>query len=454
MNEHELEPEECVRKARIELADEHPFFNHITNRLNIVKTEEVPTMAVDFRGNMFFNEDFVEKVVSEDGLDSLKGIVIHEAMHIALEGEKRKGSRHHKLFNIAQDIVINHIIVNEEDFSLSDIGYIPKSDGSYSVPGMDVHIEDVSEETFESVYEKIAKDIDNGQDSGEGDGEGEMDQEDSDSNGIGGLDETFDEPIYSEGEGEDDDGDQGPYIPSDVDEQDLQDMDMSSEEANEKWKEIVEGAKNIHEQRSQGDSGGGLYERIKQNQNTMTDYRKYIRETVKKNQPDDFTMVRPHKKSRAHGYFMADIEKEFSVDVIIALDTSGSMSSSDLGKALNEMASVVHSIDSVDITVIQHDVNVTDVKEYEQANENDFQKIEVHGRGGTSHVPVFEKIEEINQKKQTDPVVISITDGYTTVPEELPIPEENLLWVINNYDVGKDRLKYGRIIRQVEDDKR
>lgn len=444
-----MEPEDYIRKCRIQLNREHPFFSHIVNRLNLVETEEKPTMAVDHRGNMFYNEDFVEEVVENDSLEALKAVIIHEGLHVALHGHQRLGSRDPQTWNVAQDLIINHMVVNEEGYEFpSKIELVPEKDGDMVIEQLDLVIEDVSNESFESIYEKIAKEIDEQQDGG-GEGEGEGEQEGqgkgSDESSQGDQSQnkpsSFDDPVYSDENKEQE-------IPSDVDEDDLMGKDKSMEETEKEWDKIVDGAEN--KARRQGNISGSLYEKIKNSGNEKRDYSKYLRKMVKENMPDNYTYMKPHKKSRSMGAYFPSTDKGEKVEVVVTIDTSGSMTSEDLQKALNEIKSIISSFEDVDLTVVQHDTKVSHIEEYNSASKNDFEELEIKGRGGTSHVDVFEKIEELKEERQQNFVVVSITDGYTTVPEQSPVDEGNILWVINNYNIGMETLNYGTIIRNAE----
>ena len=53
------------------------------------------------------------------------------------------------------------------------------------------------------------------------------------------------------------------------------------------------------------------------------------------------------------------------------------------------------------------------------------------GGGGTSHVPVFEHIEELDEPASC---VVCLTDGYTTYPENAPMLP--VLWVMTTNEVA------------------
>ena len=68
--------------------------------------------------------------------------------------------------------------------------------------------------------------------------------------------------------------------------------------------------------------------------------------------------------------------------------------------------------------------------------------MELQGGGGTDHVSVFNRIEE---RMDESDIIICLTDGHTRVPETPP--RIDVLWVVDNHNVDKDTLNFGRIIR-------
>ena len=88
-------------------AQSQPFFGHLVQHLNLIETEKIPTAGVDERNNLYYNPDFINDLTDEEG----KGVMAHEVMHLALECFDRLGERDKNRWNIAQDIIINHILV-------------------------------------------------------------------------------------------------------------------------------------------------------------------------------------------------------------------------------------------------------------------------------------------------------------------------------------------------------
>lgn len=401
----ELDGEELLARARQDLMKSQPFFASLVKNLNFVEKEDIPTAAIDRYGNVYYNPEFMH---TDRGAFMLPrhalGVLLHEVLHVALRGHERQSGRDDKKWNIAQDLIINNI-VKKNGFELPDMiddEMIPE-DGVTELP--DVGEVNVEEHSSESLYEIVDEAYD------------------GDDMPIS----SFDEGVIGE-EGDDEAPAAG----------DLQEEDID-------WKREMSKAEQRAKER--GEMPGGMDDRIDNAREGEVDYREIIQKKVSKAIPHDFTYQRPNKKYFSTGYYFPSTIQEDSVDVTVALDTSGSISDENLEEFLGEIVQLVTQFDAVDLKIIQHDADVQMVEEYDNADQRDFGDMMVKGRGGTDHVPVFEEID-------SPEVLVCFTDGKTSVPEEPPsdITTNNIIWVINNYQVGRERLPYGRIVRAHADE--
>lgn len=389
----EKTPEEKIQSAKIDLMDEYPFYAYLAEYVNIIEVNpehsDVPTAAVDFRGNMYYNPEWIGDLVKSE----VQGVIAHELLHIVLEGKKRRRGRKSRKWNVAQDIIINHI-VTKDGMELPDVPYIPDSNGELHIDGH-VHIDDITEETFESVYEKI---------------------------------ESPELEIFADGHIYDPDSDAA----------DIEEIPEEMKEID--WEEAT--VKASHHARQKGEEPLGAGERVSKGEAGDIDYTELIQKTLSSLVPRNFTYRTPHKTSHTLKYYRPNIEYDSSVNVAVALDTSGSITDKNLEDFLAEIAKIVSQYRIIDLTVIQHDAEVHDVSEYSNPNEQEFETIDVKGRGGTDHVPVFEEIEDMNESFDA---LISLTDGYTRIPEEHP--GYPVIWVLNNFNVDESNLHFGEITR-------
>ena len=105
--------------------------------------------------------------------------------------------------------------------------------------------------------------------------------------------------------------------------------------------------------------------------------------------------------------------------ILVALDTSGSVSTEELKEFLGE----IHHMEKTgtDITIIQADAAISYIGKF-----NPQQIFEVHGRGGTSFDPVIDYYNE-NTRKYT--CLIYLTDGEAPAPAPA---KGRMLWVLSS----------------------
>ena len=105
--------------------------------------------------------------------------------------------------------------------------------------------------------------------------------------------------------------------------------------------------------------------------------------------------------------------------ILVAIDTSGSVSKSELVEFLQE----IHHIHKTgnDVTIIQCDTAISHVGKYTPAED-----YKVHGRGGTSFQPV---IDYYNEHMNKISCLIYFTDGEAPAPVDA---RGNILWVVSS----------------------
>lgn len=127
-----------------------------------------------------------------------------------------------------------------------------------------------------------------------------------------------------------------------------------------------------------------------------------------------------------------------TVNIVVAFDTSGSMSDNDLKYCINEVFNIIKDYEGYKVTIIECDAEIQRV--YEAKNMKDVQT-KMRGRGGTSFIPVIEFINgsgkfSDNKKyplagKYKDAIMVYFTDGWGDY--EIPKPKTyRNLWVVLN----------------------
>jgi predicted metal-dependent peptidase len=119
--------------------------------------------------------------------------------------------------------------------------------------------------------------------------------------------------------------------------------------------------------------------------------------------------------------------------MLLAIDTSGSVSDSELKEFMSEIYHIYKC--GVDITIIQCDTTIRSIEPYKGKFE-----MAVQGRGGTEFDPVLEYFNE-NQKKYTSLVYFTDGECWTRVR-----PKGNILWVLSERSSMNDSLP-GKVIK-------
>ena len=193
---------------------------------------------------------------------------------------------------------------------------------------------------------------------------------------------------------------------------------------------------------SWGSLPGGLVEMIKKAAEGKIDYRAVLRMFRASiiSQKRRLTRMRP---SRRFGFEQMGSRYDFTTRLLIAIDTSGSVSSEDLGRYLNVITSFFkYGVQQIDI--IMFDTNVYGKPlELTDAKKN-LKELNVKGRGGTDfQAPVDYAVEH----PEYDGLII-ITDGCASCPNTERL-RTKLLWVIDNEssykNIHENLRKTGRV---------
>lgn len=120
-------------------------------------------------------------------------------------------------------------------------------------------------------------------------------------------------------------------------------------------------------------------------------------------------------------------------NILVGIDTSGSVSSSELKEFAQELVHM-HKTGHV-ITIAQCDTSIKSVEVF-----NPKKDLSVKGRGGTNFQPV---IDLFNNSKSKYTALIYLTDGECSPPINCP---KNTLWVLSNRSEMNDNLP-GKVIK-------
>ncbi|MGB9819669.1 MAG: VWA-like domain-containing protein, partial [Thermovenabulum sp.] len=192
---------------------------------------------------------------------------------------------------------------------------------------------------------------------------------------------------------------------------------------NEKeWKERLIRAANVARQR--GTLPASLQKIIDEILNPTVDYRILLQDVLEKINAE-YNWNTFDRRYISRGMYLPGKESRGARTVVIALDTSGSITDEELNNFVNEVYGIV-SLRYRDVYVIACDAEIHEV--YHIDEYGNIPKIKnVSGRGGTDFRPVFNYVKE-NCIEPT--ALIYYTDGEGTYPTH--DPGYPTIWVVVN----------------------
>ena len=335
--------------ARIGLLLRAPFFGNLATRMGLINADEwCPTAATDGR-RFYYNSEFVNGLP----LKQLEFLVGHEVLHAVYDHMGRRGNRDPKLWNIADDYCVNWDLVEQR---VGDKIPVALYDAKYK--GMS------AEEVYDDLYEnadKINIDelmkrlLDEHMDGDEGDGEGEEGDGEKPGNGR---------PKLSEAE---------------------------KKEIRDEIKEAVLAAAQAS---GAGNLPGGVKRMIKDLVEPVMDWRELLQQQIESTVKSDFTWARPSRRSWHMDAVMPGMKPGEQIDVVIGIDTSGSITDKDLKVFLSEIKGIMEAYDEYKITVMGWDTEVHNVGVFNSDNLEDIASFEPGGGGGTDPHCVWKYLQD------------------------------------------------------------
>jgi predicted metal-dependent peptidase len=376
--------DKIISASILRLRMKSPFFATLALFARFVPTSALPTAATDGR-DIFYNPEFLTSLPPLQ----VDGLLLHEVLHAALLHIPRRGTRDRKWWNVAADIVVNSIIADRSGFELPPEGIRDRKLEQLSV-----------EEIYELLLQKQPTNCDCGRDL---------------------LDES---PQCSELEQSDD--------------RDFLSTSPSWKAAIEAhWKAAIQKAIAIDRStNTQGTLPAGLSRLLDEITEPQLDWRSYLWRYLVRT-PTDF--VGFDRRFVGRGLYLDTLDGE-SVQVFVAVDTSGSIADSQMRQFLGEVCGILNAYPHIKGELYY--VDATAYGPYE---------IEPNGKipppvggGGTSFVPFFDAVRK-TWDGYTNGVCIYLTDGYGTFPTE--VPELPVLWVVTPGGLGLEQFPFGETVR-------
>ena len=361
-----------LARASKSLILNEPFYGLFLVGLNKVMRKDIPTAGVSKHGigiQLSINPDFFMALPDKHQIGLLK----HELLHVSFgHMVLRDLYPNHKLFNIAADLEINQYI---DDDYLPEGGLVLETFPELNLPTR------AGTKEYYKLLEEAQKN-------------GESPSLDNLMNKMDG-DSQYDHQTWDE-----------------FDDLSEADKKLVQKQVEHQLKETAE-----QTEKKRGNIPGelaGLIERLRYLEPASFDWKGYLKRFVGNSTITYTKKLRRKFNKRYSG--SPGLKIKFKNNILVGVDTSGSVSNDELKEFMNELAHMHKT--GHEITVAQCD---TDIKSIEKFNpKKDWQ---VEGRGGTEFQPV---IDLFNKKKGLYTALIYLTDGECYPPDDCPA---NTLWV-------------------------
>ena len=344
-----------------------------------------------------FNKRYSREFISKLSDEELRGIVMHENLHVALKHMQRftnefKANPH--LTNVSADYVVNDIINN---FTDKNICKLPEG----ALYDTKFHNWSVRE-----VYEHLKKES--------------KKNDDGSTNVESGIDKL--KPL---------------------DEHDFENAKQMTPE------QIADQAGKIDRALREGGilagrMGAKIPRQISDLLEPKVNWREVLRDfvTSASRGSEEYTWRRFNKRLMANDIYMPSLENETVGELIIAIDTSGSIGGAELTEFASELASICESVSPARVRVLWWDTEVHAMQTFDDGYNNIASLLKPEGGGGTMVSCVAEYINEHKLKAEG---VIVFTDGYleSDIKWDISTPT---LWLITQ---AKDfQAPSGKVIKK------
>jgi predicted metal-dependent peptidase len=376
---------EIIAASRLRMRIKSPFFATLALFAQFESSLEISTAATDGK-SIFYNPNYLTSLPSAQQ----DGLILHEILHAALLHNCRRQHREPRLWNIAADIVVNGLIAE---------------DNNYQLPTGGIRKPDWEKKSVEEIYELLLQ---------QGDSQ-EL---------ILSMPDLLTEPLASGEES------QGQKEQSGV---------LGEERETQLrayWQNALQQAAVVARSASQGKLPAGMERILGGLAQAQIDWRTYLWRYLVQT-PTDFQGY--DRRFISRGLYLDSLVGE-SVQVYVAIDTSGSISNTQMNSFCSELQGILGAYPHLNCQLYYADAalygpyNLT-------AKDTIPQPV---GGGGTSFKPFFEAVEK-TRNLSLEGVCVYLTDGYGDFPAQAPsLP---VLWVVVPGGLAEDSFPFGEVVR-------
>jgi len=406
-----------LTRGRVQLILKQPFFGKLSLRLKLIPGS-LPTMATD-GSRIVYNPAFVDELKPAE----LEGTLAHEVLHCALGHQCRRGNREPQLWNEAADLAINPILLGN-GLTLPAGALIDSAFANLSA---------------EEIYGRLLRRRSEGASAAQQ----QAPQQTNAGGGMGTAPQGTDGPAPSNPKPDSSNGsvpsgsepEKGQVVgPTSVrpggfgevwdatDEHGRTASPAEKRRQEHEWGIAAEQA--LRSAKAWGHEPAGIERPLSESCQSQQDWRAILRDFVAATTPIDYRWTPPNRRYIASGLYLPSVERQGVGEIVIAVDTSGSIGKRELEQFAGEISAISEEAQPEVIHVVYCDAAVQCAQEFRPSEPV---QLEPKGGGGTDFCPVF---EWVNEKDLAPACLIYLTDLCCgSYPET---PEYPVLWVTDS----------------------
>jgi predicted metal-dependent peptidase len=394
--------------ARTWLIIDKPFLGALVLRLPLVEADPTwcHTTATDAR-SFYYNRDYIKAL----SFEQTKFILAHEALHCALSHFARREHRHKRRWDLACDFAVNPLLI---------------ADGLTPAPGaliLDAYKDMTAEEIYPCIQENADEEpMDQHLYDQDDKPHGSGDRDD----GEGGRGERQTEDNYGGSRGEADAQADGTPQPPPLSAPERESLDKQ-------WQQRLASA--AQQAIQAGKLGGSMARMVDHLLQPQLPWRMLLAHYMTRASRNDYSFAHP---SRREGTAILPGLRSQHIDLLVVLDTSGSISDDEMQEFLSEIDAIKGQV-GARITLHACDEKLAAEGPWIfDPWENLKLPEKFPGGGGTRFTPVFEWAEW--QDRAPD-LLVYFTDARGEFPKAEP--SYPVLWLVK----GKEKVPWGQRIQ-------
>lgn len=352
--------------ARVSLLLQHGFFGNMATNLKLVNADEWCTTAATDGRHFYYNARFIN-MLQRGEVEFLFG---HEVLHNVYDHLGRRDDRDPQISNIAADYAVN------ADLKRHKVGtfittvpclYEAKYDGKGYEWIYDDLMKNVQKISIDDLLDQLIDDHMDGESDGEGDGEGDR-----------------------KGKGK-------------------RPGSMTQEERDQLRQEIKAQMLAAARSADPGQLPAGIARMVNEITDPKMNWKELIQTNLVSTIRTDYSFLRPNRRGWHMDAVLPGTMPGEEIDICVAIDMSGSISTKQAAAFLAEIRSIMESFTGYKIHVFCFDTDIYNPQTFTSENLDTIDGYEPKGGGGTDFNAIFDYLKD---RAEDTKRLIVFTDGY------------------------------------------